>query len=87
MDIVDPVDDVVKTLERSGLDTAAVTMVKQLGSDDMEKLIKMKRGALNRVKTYITLVPEENTENKMVKSIVETPVGKLRGCMKDTRLC
>jgi hypothetical protein len=80
---VDAAEDVVKTLERSGMDSATVTMVRELGFDEMDKLIKMKHRALARVRTYITLIPEDATENKLAKAIADTAAGKIRGCIQD----
>jgi hypothetical protein len=50
-----------------------------------EAFLKYKTKAKNLVRTYVTLVVEEQTEAKMAKVLADTPAGKMRGELKDFR--
>ena len=77
-------EDIIKTLQKAGVEETIVKTLGDLPEDDMQLLIKIKSRAKALVRTYITLIPEDTTERKLMKAISDTPAGKLRGGLKDS---
>jgi hypothetical protein len=82
----DPTDDgqehIAKlklVLEVCSVSAEMINNVTELPSEDVENLSKKRDEARRRVLTYVSLIPEETSETKLAKAIMDSNVGKLRG--------
>ena len=72
-------DLTIDLLKRAGFDTNTLEIVKTMGDENLDKLLKLRDTARRLVATYVTFVPEQATEAKMAAKLAETGLAKIRG--------